>query len=515
MVMGNMGPYGGMVGMGGPMGMMGGGENAHAYFAWTHDQRQKVLEKWFAEDHAKKVRGLEEQKVKIEHQVALKKAEFDARLEMRKVETGLASLARQVERNAYELTGQPPVAVLTMDQLTARVGAALGEAVAITRKKALLEDALGGNMASYRPPPDFPSLMAALTSPDWLHRMSLPANLETLRLALEVRKTASELERVRALEAHDSAWAARQADAGNARLVHAMNVQASALQAALQAQAAELGSRLVADAHAAAASASFAAAQVSGAAAHVAAASSLLPGSLHSPAHSSPARSRSPAPAVGPGSPHSDGSSRPDLVGTATAAAAAGVLPTMPLPGAPPSPLLGGYYMTPGGRIHSPDPATAAHQHQTGGSDGSSAAGSNHGGGGVSGLGSSFLTSLFPHTPKPGDAAGAASAAAGAGGSPASVHQAAPAYTAATYNGGSGTTGTASSVTAAGMGGVVGGGYGYGGSPPSPRGSRLSPHTWQMEPSDEYVTVSGSLAASFAAAPGTSPLPVVPSPTSD
>jgi hypothetical protein len=25
-----------------------------------------------------------------------------------------------------------------------------------------------GNMASYRPPPDFPSLMAALTSPDWL-----------------------------------------------------------------------------------------------------------------------------------------------------------------------------------------------------------------------------------------------------------------------------------------------------------------------------------------------------------
>jgi hypothetical protein len=59
------------------------------------------------------------------------------------VETGLAVLAKQVERNAYELTGQPPVQVLSMDQLAKRVGDSLAEAVSITRKKSLLEDALG------------------------------------------------------------------------------------------------------------------------------------------------------------------------------------------------------------------------------------------------------------------------------------------------------------------------------------------------------------------------------------
>lgn len=91
---------------------------------------------------------------------------------------------RQVERNAFELTGQPPVHIMNLEQLAARITGALNEAVEITRKKGLLEDALKGpgGMGSYRPPPDFASLMDALTSPDWLQRMSLPANLETLRV---------------------------------------------------------------------------------------------------------------------------------------------------------------------------------------------------------------------------------------------------------------------------------------------------------------------------------------------
>jgi hypothetical protein len=47
-----------------------------------------------------------------------------------------------MEKNAYELTGQPPVNLLTTDQVAARIGAALEEAIKITRKKAVLEEAM-------------------------------------------------------------------------------------------------------------------------------------------------------------------------------------------------------------------------------------------------------------------------------------------------------------------------------------------------------------------------------------
>lgn len=58
------------------------------------------------------------------------------------VEQGLANLAKQVEKNAYELTGCPPVSLLTVDQLAARVHKAMDEAVEVTKKKSVLEDAL-------------------------------------------------------------------------------------------------------------------------------------------------------------------------------------------------------------------------------------------------------------------------------------------------------------------------------------------------------------------------------------
>jgi hypothetical protein len=45
--------------------------------------------------------------------------------------------------------------------------------------------------------------MEQITSPDWLARMSLPANLETMKVALAVRRDALELGRLRDLEAHD------------------------------------------------------------------------------------------------------------------------------------------------------------------------------------------------------------------------------------------------------------------------------------------------------------------------
>lgn len=47
-----------------------------------------------------------------------------------------------MEKNAYELTGLPPVNTLTVDQLSTRIGAALEEALKITQSKALLDSAI-------------------------------------------------------------------------------------------------------------------------------------------------------------------------------------------------------------------------------------------------------------------------------------------------------------------------------------------------------------------------------------
>ncbi|KAJ9530578.1 hypothetical protein QJQ45_012559, partial [Haematococcus lacustris] len=317
-----------------------------AYFLWTHEHRQKILEKYFEEDHARKVKVLEEQQHKLDAQVALKKQSlagcdrlprppgttlspphpvaslaqwpaelqkdggasalvqgfgphqqnkdrivqharateqqqqqqqqlvgwplvscgpaphspcrsppFAAAQEMRKVEMGLSSLAKQVEKNAYELTGLPPVSTLTVDQLGARIGAALEEAVKISRKKAMLEE-VAVNPAVYRPPPSFEKLMDELTSADWLARMAFPANLETLKLALEVRRNGLELTRVRNLQLHDAARALHDVDHAKRNAEHAMGVQAQLLEGRLMQQAAELQRRLLADAHAAAAAAS-------------------------------------------------------------------------------------------------------------------------------------------------------------------------------------------------------------------------------------------------------------------
>ncbi len=59
---GDMGMYGGDRDGMGAAGYGAGYANlapaGQAYFAWTHDSRQKILEKYFAEDHAKKVRLL-------------------------------------------------------------------------------------------------------------------------------------------------------------------------------------------------------------------------------------------------------------------------------------------------------------------------------------------------------------------------------------------------------------------------------------------------------------------------
>lgn len=54
----------------------------------------------------------------------------------------------------------------------------------------------GTHMGSYRPPPDMKTLMDQICSPEWYERMALPANLETLKVALSVRQDALELSRM-------------------------------------------------------------------------------------------------------------------------------------------------------------------------------------------------------------------------------------------------------------------------------------------------------------------------------
>lgn len=112
-----------------------------------------------------------------------------------------------------------------------------------------------GNLGLYRPPTDFNKLMEQLTSPDWLARMSLPANLETLKVALAVRRDALELARLTDLQAHETAWSFREAEQRSSSLVHAQQVQTQLLQSQLAAQASELQRRLIEDAHAAVADA--------------------------------------------------------------------------------------------------------------------------------------------------------------------------------------------------------------------------------------------------------------------
>lgn len=190
-------------------------------------------------------------------------------------------------------------------------------------------------------------------------------------------------------------------------------------------QAAELGSRLIADARAAAGQAAAAVAHASSAAA---------------------------AGAVGVtrwelAQQQQQGSTRPPLVGDVTAAIAAGGegVRTQTLPGAPlASPLPQFYAAAP----PSPNPshATAA----------AAAAGTG-----------AFLTSLFPHTPSTPLAQQQQGASPGPG--------------------------------------VVSAGMAAPNASPVIRSHRLSPSTWQLEPSGSYVSVSGELAAGFRPAAAGSP----------
>ncbi|KAF5834022.1 hypothetical protein DUNSADRAFT_9461 [Dunaliella salina] len=230
-----------------------------AYHAWTYENRQKVLDSYFNRDHQRKMRTLRSQKDKADAAAALEEAieaREDAAAETRE---RLWRLAKRAEKDAYEHTGYKPLKLLEVDEVAERINAALDAAVAITRKKSLLDGTGyegGRGTYAYRPPPDMRSLLDQICSPGWYERMALPANLETLKVALAVRKDALELARLQDASAQAAHLAVQGADMAGHEAKHAMGVQAALLQDALMARTAELERCLLADAYAVASQAS-------------------------------------------------------------------------------------------------------------------------------------------------------------------------------------------------------------------------------------------------------------------
>uniref|UniRef100_A0A7S3QPW0 EF-hand domain-containing protein n=1 Tax=Dunaliella tertiolecta TaxID=3047 RepID=A0A7S3QPW0_DUNTE len=235
------------------------GNPGAAYHAWTYENRQKVLDTYFNRDHQRKMRTLRSQKDKADAAAALEEAieaKEDAAAETRE---RLWRLAKRAEKDAYEHTGYKPLKMLEVDEVAERINAALDAAVSITRKKSLLEGTGyegSRSMDMYRPPPDLRSLLDQICSPGWYERMALPANLETLKVALAVRKDALELARLQDASVQAAHFAVQGVEMAGQEAKHAMGVQAALLQDALMARTAELERCLLADAYAVASQAS-------------------------------------------------------------------------------------------------------------------------------------------------------------------------------------------------------------------------------------------------------------------
>ncbi|KAG1674117.1 hypothetical protein FOA52_015746 [Chlamydomonas sp. UWO 241] len=234
-------------------------EAGHAYYAWMHGQREKVLQQWFNQDHELKVKVHKEQIAKLDLQKTLKADAFMTQGEIRKIEMGMAKLAYQVESNCWEMTGFPPVSTLSMEKLTERVMKAMGEAVTITRTRELAASCLdtsggeggkGGGLLSADAGLSLDELLERLTSPDWLERSRLPRNAETLKIALATRLSLLELQRMQQQEAMGLEMEKRSAQMEMEEARHQMAVQQQVMQAQFAMQASELQRRLMWDAQA-------------------------------------------------------------------------------------------------------------------------------------------------------------------------------------------------------------------------------------------------------------------------
>eukprot|EP00798_Chlamydomonas_sp_ICE-L_P011037 gene11037-18640_t len=251
--MGGMG--GGMGGMGAGMGGMGmGNNNAQLYCAWVHDNRQRVLESYFADDHLKKLGVLTDQKQKLDLEDQLKQETLKHQYDITRMDKQLAMI-RWKDIAQRVATGEAPAHMMTYKEMEGKLTRALEQAVDITRAKDM---ATLGAAGTWNPSTgevldldqgiNMEGLLDKLTSPEWLDRVALPRNADTLRVAMDVRKKMMELQRYNERDKAGVEISKKEMELQTSEARHAMAMQVQMLQAQLQQRTLELERRIVYDA---------------------------------------------------------------------------------------------------------------------------------------------------------------------------------------------------------------------------------------------------------------------------
>ncbi|KAG2493237.1 hypothetical protein HYH03_008653 [Edaphochlamys debaryana] len=249
----------------------GGPSMGQAYYMWTQENRHAVVQKHLSSLLKGRATEMEAQGTALAREAAAATKVLDLSNALLQTETAQRDVLALIQ--GYTSAGAPPVSVQDM---VARIGTALGEALQLARSTAQG----GGMLAPPGPPPaDFESLLDALTNARWVSGQ--PVSVDTLRAALALRRDAFALRRAHAGSMMELERQKQGLQLASQEASQAMAIQMQLLQSQLQRQAQELQQRLVWEAQALAASA----AANAGGAGPAPGASGSLPGLLLPPAH--------------------------------------------------------------------------------------------------------------------------------------------------------------------------------------------------------------------------------------
>ena len=164
----------------------------------------------FAEDQKRKVKVLEEQKKKLDHEKELKAQNLESQKQLRKTEKDLMDFEKKLAQ-----AGQPPK--LDLEGITKKVAASLDEAIKLIKagkqaesQKQQQQGGGGGGEGSssvsgggggtssslIEPGLSLDQILQRLTNPEWLKGKDMPRNTQTLQVALQARNSLMELERM-------------------------------------------------------------------------------------------------------------------------------------------------------------------------------------------------------------------------------------------------------------------------------------------------------------------------------
>ncbi|GAX77102.1 hypothetical protein CEUSTIGMA_g4548.t1 [Chlamydomonas eustigma] len=247
----------------------GGMEAGAAYFAWVQDNRQKVLESWFAKDSASKVKLLEQQQAQLEKEKQLKGATFQLQQDLRKVDMDMADLEKKTleereKRKARDEGGeQGSRKFLDLEGITKRVAKAMDDAIHMIRgggrssyTEAATQQGTAGTSES-SPSSTFleaasnqtlDDLLQRLSSPRWFREQSLPENIETLQAALATRSSLLQLQRLHHQEMLKMGLDKKFQELDLEEQRHGLELQAQMMHVHLANQTADLQRRLLWDA---------------------------------------------------------------------------------------------------------------------------------------------------------------------------------------------------------------------------------------------------------------------------